>query len=183
MKQVQWRNKMSGIWLLLVTWLQGLAQEPWLQEKNEGHKNKATQGNTMKGINFNKGWDEWYCWIVVDKLVNCNLKYINYRIPTPITTSDTAIDSTGASGLYPSAESPHWDKNKSTPSVIVGTTTNWVVWETQLSILDWSRIIVIYWSWSRVRVFLLNVDIRIIMSSYGYLGHSGDTVLFPNLKF
>ena len=31
-------------------------------------------------------------------------------------------------------------------------------------------------------MFLLNVDIRTVMESCSYLGHSGDTVLIPNLQ-
>ena len=52
-----------------------------------------------------------------------------------------------------------------------------------MSRLAWSRLFSIYWRWSRVRYLLLHVDIRFMMFSCSYLGHSGNTVLIPNLKF
>ena len=79
--------------------------------KKEGHKDKATHANTIKGIPFNKGWDEVNYGVVVDKWDNLNLSATNYHKPTPIPTSDNVIVNTGASSHYLSADTPHSDKN------------------------------------------------------------------------
>ena len=77
----------------------------------------------MEGMSFNKGWDEWYCGVVTDKLVNQNLQSINYHIPIPITTSDIEITNTGTCGLYLSTDSPHSDKNPPALTMILVTET------------------------------------------------------------
>ena len=63
------------------------------------------------------------CGLVVEKAVNFNLQYINYRSPTPIPTSDTEISDKGIIGLYISADAPHSEKNLSTPPIIIVTAT------------------------------------------------------------
>ena len=77
----------------------------------------------MKGIPFKNSWDEWYCGVVTDKLVNQNLQSINYHIPIPITTSDIEITNTGTCGLYLSTDSPHSDKNPPALTMILVTET------------------------------------------------------------
>ena len=96
---------------------------PDCKNKKEVHKENSTRGNTTKGMTFNEGWDELYCGVVVDKLVNLNLKSIIYRSPTPIPTSDTAISDASVRGLYLSAYAPHSENNPSAPTIIVGTFT------------------------------------------------------------
>ena len=49
-----------------------------------------------------------------------------------------------------------------------------------ISRLDWYGLIGTYWRWYRVRLLLLLVYIRILMSSWIHLGYSGDTVLIMN---
>ena len=77
----------------------------------------------MKVMPFNKGWYEWYCVLVVYKVVNFNLPCINYHVPTPFATPDTAIDDTGTIGLYLSTDAPHSDNNPSNPFIILNTAT------------------------------------------------------------
>ena len=96
---------------------------PDYNNKKDGHKYKSARANTLKVMPFNDSCDGWYCVVVVDKLVNLNLSFINYHIPTPITTLDTTITNTSARGLYLSADSPHSDNNPSAPSIILGTIT------------------------------------------------------------
>ena len=93
-------------------------------KNKEGHKDKENRSNTMKGMTFNKGWNELYCGIVVDNLVNIDLPAINYLSPTPITNLDTAIANTGARGLYLSENPPQSDNNPFDPPIIVGTITS-----------------------------------------------------------
>ena len=50
-------------------------------------------------------------------------------------------------------------------------------------ILVCSRLLGIDWRWYSVIFSILNVDIRLILLSWRYLGLSGDTVLIPNLQF
>ena len=59
------------------------------------------------------------CGLVVEKAVNFNLQYINYRSPTPIPTSDTATSNTTTIYLYLSADAPHSDKSPPPPTIIV----------------------------------------------------------------
>ena len=64
-----------------------------------------------------------YFGVIVYKLVHCNLQCINYRSPTPIPTSDTAIFETVASVLYLSADVPYSEKSPSAPPIILVTAT------------------------------------------------------------
>ena len=75
----------------------------------------------------------------------------------------------------PAVDSP------SVPKVVHGGFTRFVL-ETQLSRLAWSRLLGTYWGWSRLRVLLFFVDIKINTLSCRYLGHSGATVLISNLQ-
>ena len=63
---------------------------------------------------------------LVNKVVNCNLQYINYRIPNPIHILDTAISGTDNSNLYLSADAPQSEKNPSAPPIIVGISTGYI---------------------------------------------------------
>ena len=47
---------------------------------------------------------------------------------------------------------------------------------------DWFILIGTDWRWSRVRVLLLHVDMRIIILSRSYLRHSGNTLIVTNLQ-
>ena len=58
---------------------------PECKNKKDCHREKSTRANTVKVITFNKVWDEWHCGIVVDKLANLILHYIN---TTPVVMKD-----------------------------------------------------------------------------------------------
>ena len=78
----------------------------------------------MNRMPFNKGWDEWYCGVVLDKVATINLTAINYLSPTLLTTSDTAISDNVNIVLYLYTDFPNSDNNLSTPPILVGTATD-----------------------------------------------------------